>query len=320
MQVPTLRTPLPWKIGLLVALSIALAGLVAAFAGYFVHVAIAEREINGVLLAAAPEWQRVLIIAIAGSGVATLLGAIIAIISAIRASTRTQLAATHAASTSQLRLFVDREPAAIAMFDTNMRYLAASPRYLKDYRLDCVAEPSAVVGHSHYDLFPEIPERWRDIHRRALAGETLSADDDPFPRADGGLDWVRWEMAPWLRVDGAIGGVMLLSEVVTARKQAGRGQAFLLDFADRLRATPHETIAAAAGLLGHHFGVSRACYSKVDDAEEFVTAQHEFTDATIPPPSARDVWLRLDWRSSSNCAPAARWWLTMSCRTLVRAP
>jgi PAS domain S-box-containing protein len=244
--------------GVLVTLSIAVAGAVAAVAGYFVHVAIVEQEMNSVLLTLAPEWQRVFAIAIAASAVALLLGAIIAIILATRASTRTQLAATLAASTSQLRLFVDRAPAAIAMFDTNMHYLAASPRYLKDYRLDSVAGPSAVVGQSHYDLFPEIPERWRAIHRRALAGETLSAQDDPFPRTDGGVDWVRWEMRPWLLVDGEIGGAMLCSEVVTARKQAERGQAFLLDFADRLRAAPQETIAVAASLLGKHFGVRLA--------------------------------------------------------------
>ena len=226
----------------------------SAVAGYLALVAIIGQAMNDVWLTV-PALQRVLAIAIGGA-VALLCGAITAIMLAIRASPRAQLAATLAASTSQLRLFVDRAPAAIAMFDTNMRYLAASRRYLKEYRLDSVAEPSAVVGRSHYDLFPEIPERWRDIHRRALAGETLSAEDDPFPRADGGVDWVRWEMMPWLRVNGEIGGAMLLSEVVTARKQAERGQAFLLDFADRLRAAPHETIAVTPDLLGEHFGMS----------------------------------------------------------------
>jgi PAS domain S-box-containing protein len=117
-----------------------------------------------------------------------------------------------------LRLFVERAPAAIAMFDNEMRYLGASRRFLADYGLSM--DPAAVLGRSHYDLFPEIPERWRDVHRRVLAGETIAAEDEPFLRADGHTDWVRWEMTSWHRADGSVGGAMLFSEVVTARKQA----------------------------------------------------------------------------------------------------
>jgi hypothetical protein len=133
----------------------------------------------------------------------------------------------------RLKLFIDRAPAAIAMFDRTMRYIAASRRFVADYGLGAELEPAALVGRSHYDLFPEIPERWREIHRRVLAGETLSAEEDPFPREDGHVDWVRWEMAPWYAPDGAIGGALLLTDVVTRRKEA---EANLLRTAALLRA------------------------------------------------------------------------------------
>ncbi len=118
-----------------------------------------------------------------------------------------------------LRQVVARVPAAIAVFDTDMRYLAASARYVADYRLDA-ATPASLVGRSHYEMFPEIPDRWRDVHRRVLAGETMGSDEDPFPRADGQTDWLQWEMAPWHRADGSIGGAILVSAFVTARRQA----------------------------------------------------------------------------------------------------
>jgi len=114
---------------------------------------------------------------------------------------------------------VAQTPAAMAVFDTDMRYVAASFRYLSDFRL-AVESPSSLVGRSHYEVFPEIPDRWRDLHRRVLAGETLSADQDPFLRADGQTDWLQWEMAPWRRPDGSIGGAILVSSFVTARRQA----------------------------------------------------------------------------------------------------
>lgn len=59
-------------------------------------------------------------------------------------------------SEGKLRLFVEHAPAAIAMFDDAMCYLAASRRWMSDYALGDV-----VIGQCHYDVFPEIPQRWR---------------------------------------------------------------------------------------------------------------------------------------------------------------
>ena len=77
---------------------------------------------------------------------------------------------------AQLALFVENAPAAIAMFDREMRYLAVSRRFLRDYG---VPEDSNVIGRSHYDVFPQIPRQWRDVHARVLAGEELAEDEDP---------------------------------------------------------------------------------------------------------------------------------------------
>ena len=115
-----------------------------------------------------------------------------------------------------LRLFVEHSPASIAMFDREMNYIVASQRYLQDYEIG----EQKVTGRSHYEIFPEIPERWKDIHKRCLAGATESADEDLFPRANGKLDWVRWEIRPWYEQNDEIGGIILFSEVITERKLA----------------------------------------------------------------------------------------------------
>jgi len=130
-----------------------------------------------------------------------------------------------AESEARLRLFIERAPAAIAMFDTEMRYLAASRRYLLTYGLPGTSHPEALIGQRHYDLFPWLPERWRDAHRRVLAGETLSVEADPFERPDGSSGWTRWEMVPWRHADGAIGGALLFMEDITTRIEAERALA-----------------------------------------------------------------------------------------------
>lgn len=115
-----------------------------------------------------------------------------------------------------LDLFIQHAPAALAMFDRDMRYIAASRRWIESYGL----KGREIIGHSHYDIFPEIPPRWVALHRRALGGETLKNDEDPFERIDGSTQWLRWEIRPWLTGTGAIGGIVIFSEDITIRKQA----------------------------------------------------------------------------------------------------
>jgi PAS domain S-box-containing protein len=120
------------------------------------------------------------------------------------------------ASEEQLRLFVEHAPAAIAMFDQQMRYLAVSRRWMADYSLG----EQDIIGRSHYEVFPEIGEGWKEVHRRCLAGAVETCDEDPFPRANGDLDWVRWEIHPWRQAKGDIGGIIIFSEQITDRKRA----------------------------------------------------------------------------------------------------
>ncbi len=110
-----------------------------------------------------------------------------------------------------LHLFIKHAPASLAMLDREMRYLGFSQRWLSDHKLG----DRDLVGLSHYEVFPEIPERWREFHRRALAGEVLKADNDIFKRADGSVRSVRWEVRPWRNVRGDVAGILIFSEDIT---------------------------------------------------------------------------------------------------------
>jgi PAS domain S-box-containing protein len=119
------------------------------------------------------------------------------------------------ANEALLREFVKHAPAAIAMLDRDVRYLQASDRWLMDYRLD----GANIIGRSHYEVFPDIPERWRELHQRVLRGSVEKCDEDPFPRVDGRIEWLQWEARPWRSADGSIGGLIFFTQVITARKE-----------------------------------------------------------------------------------------------------
>ncbi|MDZ5456731.1 PAS domain S-box protein [Azohydromonas lata] len=116
-----------------------------------------------------------------------------------------------------LSLFVENAPAAIAMFDTGMRYLAVSRRFLCDYGLP---PDTPVIGSSHYEVWQGQPAHWPALHARALQGENVVQERDAFVGADGRQGWLRWSMCPWRDGQGRIAGVLLTAEVITAQVQA----------------------------------------------------------------------------------------------------
>jgi two-component system cell cycle sensor histidine kinase/response regulator CckA len=119
-------------------------------------------------------------------------------------------------SEEQLRIFIEHSPVALAMFDRDMRYLHVSRRWKTDFNTG----DRNLRGVSHYEDFPEIPERWKEIHRRGLAGEVLRAEEDQFLRLDGAVQWLRWEVRPWFEESGSVGGIVIFCEEITERKLA----------------------------------------------------------------------------------------------------
>ena len=162
----------------------------------------------------------VFFVLVAGVGLLAMLVAMLTGLVAMRAADRARLASTRMASEARLGLFIDHAPAAIAMFDTNMRYIMVSRRFISDYGLDLAEGSAALVGRSHYEVFPEISAEWRALHRRVMRGETISSGEEAFARSNSSIDWVHWEMVPWHEADGAIGGAMLFSESLTERREA----------------------------------------------------------------------------------------------------
>ena len=115
-----------------------------------------------------------------------------------------------------LRTFVAHTPAAVAMCDREMRYIVYSRRWAKHYGLG----EEDLIGRCHYDVFPDLPEHWKQEHQECFSGEIVSRDEEPFPRADGSIDWVKRKLSPWRDDAGKIGGLIIFTEVITAHKEA----------------------------------------------------------------------------------------------------
>ncbi|MGB3618520.1 MAG: PAS domain S-box protein, partial [Catalinimonas sp.] len=115
----------------------------------------------------------------------------------------------------EMAALIEGAPVGIAMFDRRMCYLAASRRWRDTFEIT-----GEVTGQSHYDLLPNLPDEWKTIYRNCLNGEVYQRDEDSFLHADGRQEWLRWVVRPWRDSQGKINGLIILSESITARKQA----------------------------------------------------------------------------------------------------
>lgn len=116
----------------------------------------------------------------------------------------------------QLRQFIEHMPAAVAMFDVDMRYLVASKRWLSDYKLG----DTDILGHSVYDLYPDLSDHAKETFKHVLAGNVVECEEHSFIGASGKKEWIRWELHPWWDEDGDIGGLIMYTELITYRKES----------------------------------------------------------------------------------------------------
>lgn len=115
-----------------------------------------------------------------------------------------------------MRYVIEHTNSAVAVHDTDLVYIYVSQRYLDQYGI----EDRDIIGKHHYDVFPDLPQKWRDVHQRVLKGEVVRADRDDYQRDDGSVQWTRWECRPWYENDGSIGGIIVYTEVITAQVKA----------------------------------------------------------------------------------------------------
>ncbi len=120
------------------------------------------------------------------------------------------------ASEQLTRAIVKHGPVGIAVFDREMRFIMVSDRFLEENNL----REEEVLGRTHYEVFPWLPEGWKHSHQRCLNGAVEGIPEEPFARADGSIGYSDWECRPWYSADGEIGGVVLYAEDITARKKA----------------------------------------------------------------------------------------------------
>jgi len=142
-----------------------------------------------------------------------------------------------------LQRFIEEAPVAVAMFDRDLRCLAASPRWLAEHKLD-----SSIIGRIADEIDPS-QAGLREFLDLALAGECIARPEVQRRLPDGSIRLTRMQMGPWRGDDGEIGGaIVFIEQVEGAPYPLSVESAFLATLAHQLR-NPLATINLTIEML-----------------------------------------------------------------------
>lgn len=91
-----------------------------------------------------------------------------------------------------------------------LEYISVNERFLIDFNLSKV---EIAPGFSHHDMFPAMPERWKEMMRLALSGQPMAREKDMITRPNGVKYLLDWVYQPWTGQSGEIGGLVILMKV-----------------------------------------------------------------------------------------------------------
>jgi len=109
---------------------------------------------------------------------------------------------------------VEQTPAAIAMLDTKMKFIAVSQKWIQDNKL----QNKEISGKSIYEIIPKIRLKHVEILNSCLSGAISIAETEFSENENGAVFWLHWTVKPWYTKAEQIGGLLIYAEDITSMK------------------------------------------------------------------------------------------------------
>ena len=167
------------------------------------------------VLRVCPDGQKVRTVECFADVVLSKLGDVVAVVGTVRdISERAAIDAQAAGRSLLMRSLLINIPAAVAVLDRDMRYLAVSNYWAAGHGHK---SPDDLVGVSHYDEHPDLPDEVRREHRQVLAGTTLRRPRAFLKDKLGRPISQTCVMSPWYTLEKKVGGLIIMLGTVDHR-------------------------------------------------------------------------------------------------------
>jgi len=164
----------------------------------------------------------------------------------------------------------------VAVHDRDLNYLYVSKKYLDAFGIS----HQNVIGKHHYKVFPDLPQKWRKVHQKALLGEVSVGDKDVYIREDGTSDWTSWECRPWYTHDGQIGGIIVYTQIINERMDLEHS---LIENERRLSAMFNQAaVGMSYGPVGENFFMVNDKYCELVGYSKEELRKMSYRDITHP--------------------------------------
>lgn len=100
---------------------------------------------------------------------------------------------------------------AVLVTDRDMRVIAVNDEWQRDLRMP----REEALGRDFFDVVASA-EQWRGLFDRCLAGEVVKTDRVRLVGKSGRATWLRSSSLPWRDASGEVGGVLVLSQRLSA--------------------------------------------------------------------------------------------------------
>jgi two-component system sensor histidine kinase/response regulator len=153
---------------------------------------------------------------------------------------------------TRLSQIISEAPIAMAMLDSELKYVTHSKKWLSDYKL----EGQKIIARSLFEVLPALAPKWKELCQKAFEGEGLSNSNDVFDLGDGSLLHLRWAIHPLKGTRNEVTGIVMvtdcINELVEARKEAENmtrlKSQFLANMSHEIR-TPMNGVIGMTSLL-----------------------------------------------------------------------
>lgn len=106
---------------------------------------------------------------------------------------------------NKIKAFIKDAPAAMAMLDTDLKFLSVSNQWLKEYH----SGQSFIESLTFGELLPLFEEKLKLGFSQCLGGETIRKDAESFVTPNGNECWVKYVLSPWYDSEEVVGGVII---------------------------------------------------------------------------------------------------------------